>query len=106
MSVLYGKTPLPPSVGKTPEGGWIIRTTHTHTHTHTHARTHACTERGNDFFFYFFFDYYFLFIFLYSRFLFVLRFIHISVYMSIPISQFITRGNDFYSAVNDRIQVS
>ena len=31
-----------------------------------------------------------LFIFLYSRFLLVIHFIHISVYMSIPISQFIT----------------
>ena len=31
----------------------------------------------------------FLFIFLYSRFLLVICFIHISVYMSIPISQFI-----------------
>ena len=31
-----------------------------------------------------------LFIFLYSRFLLVINFIHISVYMSIPISQFIT----------------
>ena len=32
----------------------------------------------------------YLFIFLYSRFLLVIHFIHISVYMSIPISQFIT----------------
>ena len=32
-----------------------------------------------------------LFIFLYSRFLLVIHFIHISVYMSIPISQFFTR---------------
>ena len=32
----------------------------------------------------------FYFIFLYSTFLLVIRFIHISVYMSIPISQFIT----------------
>ena len=32
----------------------------------------------------------FYFIFLYSRFLLVIHFIHISVYMSIPISQFIT----------------
>ena len=31
-----------------------------------------------------------LFIFLYSRFLLVIHFIHISVYMSIPVSQFIT----------------
>ena len=41
-----------------------------------------------------FFEFYFtffwiLFIFLYSRFLLVIHFIHISVYMSIPISQFI-----------------
>ena len=39
----------------------------------------------------FFFEFYFiLFIFLYSRFLLVIYFIHIRVYMSIPISQFIT----------------
>ena len=37
----------------------------------------------------FFFLNFILFIFLYSRFLFVIYFIHISVYMSIPISQFI-----------------
>ena len=37
----------------------------------------------------YFFDFY-LFIVLYSRFLLVIHFIHISVFMSIPISQFIT----------------
>ena len=39
--------------------------------------------------FFFEFLYFILFIFLYSRFLLVIHFIHISVYMSIPISQFI-----------------
>ena len=45
----------------------------------------------NSFFFFlsFFFLNFILFIFLYSRFLFAIYFIHISVYMSIPISQFI-----------------
>ena len=38
----------------------------------------------------FFFNFWILFNFLYSRFLLVIHFIHISVYMSIPISQFIT----------------
>ena len=38
--------------------------------------------------FFFFFEFYFIF--LYSRFLLVIHFIHISVYVSIPISQFIT----------------
>ena len=38
----------------------------------------------------FFFNFRILFIVLYSRFLLVINFIHISVYMSIPISQFIT----------------
>ena len=37
----------------------------------------------------FFFEFYFMYLFLYSRFLLVIYFIHISVYMSIPISQFI-----------------
>ena len=37
---------------------------------------------------YFFFEFYFI-LFLYSRFLLVIYFIHISVYMSIPVSQFI-----------------
>ena len=43
-------------------------------------------------FIFFFFEFlnFILFIFLYSRFLLVIHFIHISVYMSIPISQFIT----------------
>ena len=41
------------------------------------------------FFFFFEFLNFILFILLYSRFLLVLYFIHISVYMSIPISQFI-----------------
>ena len=41
------------------------------------------------FFFFSFFKNLILFIFLYSRFLLVTYFIHISVYMSIPISQFI-----------------
>ena len=41
------------------------------------------------FFFFKFFNF-ILFIFLYSRFLLVINFIHISVYMSIPIAQFIT----------------
>ena len=36
------------------------------------------------------FFFWILFIFLYSRFLLVINFIHISVYMSIPIAQFIT----------------
>ena len=40
--------------------------------------------------FYFFFLFLLNFIFLYSRFLLVIHFIHISVYMSIPISHFIT----------------
>ena len=40
------------------------------------------------FLFFYFFEFYFIF--LYSRFLLVIHFIHISVYMSIPISQFIT----------------
>ena len=40
--------------------------------------------------FFFFFWNFILFYFLYSRFLLVIRFIHISVYMSVPISQFIT----------------
>ena len=40
-------------------------------------------------FFCFFFEFYFIYI-LYNRFLLVINFIHISVYMSIPISQFIT----------------
>ena len=41
--------------------------------------------------FYFFFEFlnFILFIFLYSRFLLVINFIHIGVYMSIPIGQFI-----------------
>ena len=34
-------------------------------------------------------EFYFIYIFLYSRFLLVIHFIHISVYMPIPISQFI-----------------
>ena len=42
------------------------------------------------FFFFFEFLNFILFIFLYSRFLLVIHFIHISVYMSIPIAQFIT----------------
>ena len=37
-----------------------------------------------------FFNFLILFIYLYSRFLLVINFIHISVYMSIPIAQFIT----------------
>ena len=37
----------------------------------------------------FFFEFYFIY-FLYSKFLLVIHFIHISVYMSTPISQFIT----------------
>ena len=41
-------------------------------------------------FFFFEFLNFILFTFLYSRFLFVVHFIHISVYISIPISQFIT----------------
>ena len=41
-------------------------------------------------FFYFFWNFWILFYFLYSRFLLVTHFVHISVYMSIPISQFIT----------------
>ena len=41
--------------------------------------------------FFFLFLNFILFIFLYSRFLLVIHFIHISVYMSIPISQFITQ---------------
>ena len=42
------------------------------------------------FFFFFEFLNFILFIFLYSRFVLVIHFIHISVYTSIPISQFIT----------------
>ena len=38
----------------------------------------------------FFLNFWILFIFFYSRFLLVIHFVHISVYMSIPISQFIT----------------
>ena len=40
-------------------------------------------------FFFFFLNFWILFTFLYSRFLLIIHFIHISVYMSIPISQFI-----------------
>ena len=36
------------------------------------------------------FEFYFIYLFFYSRFLLVINFIHISVYMSIPIAQFIT----------------
>ena len=45
---------------------------------------------GSCFVFVFVFNFTVLFTFLYSRFLLVINFIHISVYMSIPISQFIT----------------
>ena len=41
-----------------------------------------------EFLFFFIFEFYFIY--LYSRFLLVIHFIHISVYMSIPVSQFIT----------------
>ena len=41
------------------------------------------------YFFIFFLNFWILFIFLYSRFLLVIYFIHIGIYMSIPISQFI-----------------
>ena len=41
------------------------------------------------FVFFLIFEFYFIYLFLYSRFLLVIYFIHISVLMSIPISQFI-----------------
>ena len=48
-------------------------------------RNHCLIQVHKDFFLNFI-----LYIFLYSRFLLVIHFIHISVYMSIPVSQFIT----------------
>ena len=46
--------------------------------------------------FFFFFEFLNFIYFLYSRFLLVIHFIHISVHMSIPISQFITPPPQFF----------
>ena len=58
------------------------------THRRQH-RQHTPRHWSYQFFFWFFFLNFILFYFLYSRFLLVINFVHISVYMSIPVSQFI-----------------
>ena len=57
------------------------------------VRVERCSGHNQLKFMYFFFQFlnFILFLFLYSRFLLVIHFIHISVYMSIPTSQFITQ---------------